>query len=319
MKFIESKNKVGEIIDIFPISSTVLKDFGINQFDSQWTLVELALKSKVPLQILLNNLSKKIGIPVKWPKVDGVKNDFGASTGLRSGRPAGVKKIIAVHSGKGGVGKTFIATGLAIFMQKKGVKCGILDLDIDCPNVYKTLEMNERAITNEEKKIIPLDYQGVKVLSMGAIQDREDMAIMWRGPILAKAIDQLIYDTNWGELDLLIIDLPPGTGDTPLTVFNMFKPDKMLIITTPHYSALIDAEKSMDMCRTLGVEISGVVGNMVGDIFGKIDRNWIKKQKTNLLTEISLKKEYNKAEFWRKEWSEEINLSYKMLAQIILG
>lgn len=319
MNYLEGKNQIGEIVEKFPKVKEVLLDLGISQFKEKDKLVELALANKIPLQILLNNISKQIGIPVKWPKVNGMKNDFSASTGLRSGRPAGIKKVIAVHSGKGGVGKTMIATSLAIYLSEQGYKCGLLDLDLDCPNVYKSLELTGKALANAAKKIVPLQYNQLKVLSMGAIQDRDNQAIMWRGPILAKAIDQLLYDTEWGDLDLLIVDLPPGTGDSPLTIFNMLKPEGLVIVTTPHPTALLDAEKSVDMCRSLGVGIIGVIGNMAGEIFGHLKKDWLKKIDLKQLGEIALDKKFAQHGFWKKGWPSEMLDCYKLLQKLILG
>lgn len=319
MNYLEGKNQIGEIVDQYPQAKQVLLDLGISRHKDSDKLVEIALANKIPLQILLNNLSKQINIPVKWPNVKGMKNDFSASTGLRSGRPTGIKKVIAVHSGKGGVGKTMIATSLAAYLSEQGYKCGLLDLDLDCPNVYKSLELTGKVLANSAKKIVPLQYNQLKVLSMGAIQDRDNQAIMWRGPILAKAIDQLLYDTEWGDLDLLIVDLPPGTGDSPLTIFNMFKPEGLIIVTTPHSTALVDAEKSVDMCKSLGVGIIGLIGNMSGEIFGHLKKDWLKKNTLKQLGEIPLDKKLAQNRFWEKGWPEELSDCYKLLQKLILG
>lgn len=303
MEKISGNEKIGPLLEKFPEVQEVLLGLRINcgerHFEGK-TLVEIAMENKIPLPVLMNNIAKTVGLEVRWPKVSGTKeNDFSASTALRQGRPDGVKKVIAVHSGKGGVGKTFVAVTLANFLMETGLKVGLLDLDIDCPNIMKFLGISGKIRANNQKKIVPLEYRGIKVVSMGGIQEREDLAILWRGPVIAKAIEQLLHDTDWGELDVLVVDFPPGTGDAPLTLFNLFKPDGVLVITTPQETALTDAAKSIDMCRSLKVPVLGVIENMCGEIFGlphgkKLEEKWSVKY----LGEINLRKKYARERFW---------------------
>lgn len=259
-------------------SEEVLKNLvgEVEMLNSQSSLMEIAKQYGVPLQILLNNLSKKLNIPVQWPEVrglgDGYRDDFGKSTGLRQGRPPGIGKVVAVHSGKGGVGKTFLAIALARQIQYIGKKCGLLDLDLDCPNILRALAMRSRHITSVNKKITPLNYEGIQVVSMGAIQEKPSQPIMWRGPVLTRAMEQLFYDSEWDDLDYLIVDFPPGTSDIPLTFYNITKPDGVFIITTPQPTALDDASKAINMCRQLKVPVAGVIENMCGEIFGHSDQ-----------------------------------------------
>jgi ATP-binding protein involved in chromosome partitioning len=324
MKELRGNEKWAEIIKHFPQAGEIWLDLGIvaEELDAEKALVELARENKIPLQVLLNNLAKKLGLTVKWPEIEGLgadyKDDFGKSSRLRQGKPSGIGKIIAVHSGKGGVGKTTIAIALAIHLSRLGKKVGLLDLDIDCPNITRALALESRHIASLNKKIIPLDFQGIKVISMGAIQARANQAIMWRGPILAKAIEQLFFDADWGELDVLIVDFPPGTSEAPLTFFNMIKPDGAVIISTPQETALDDASKSVDMCNSLGVKVLGVVENMCGEIFGNSNT-----QKTEEITgakwigKIELEKKIAQGRLWLKDLSEDLVEVLEKLEKLI--
>jgi len=212
MKKLRGNENIDIILKEFPASREVFEKLGV-KLEKGKSLVELSQKSKVPLQILLNNISKQIGIKVDWPKIEGDKlvfdNVFSVSSKLRSGRPENINKIMAVHSGKGGVGKTFLTLMLAKFLNKKGYLCGILDLDIDCPNISRVLGIKGYLTANANKKILPIKKNGIKVVSMGNIIEHENKPILWRGPIMAKAIEQLVFDSDWGKLDFLLIDLPP--------------------------------------------------------------------------------------------------------------
>ncbi|MGL5831321.1 MAG: P-loop NTPase [Candidatus Altimarinota bacterium] len=304
IKKLRGIEKVNTVLENFPQTEEIFNSLGIKiaKGEEKKTLVEIAQANKVPLQILLNNLAKASGLEVEWPKISGLKegyeSDFSASTGLRKGRPGGVKKIVAVHSGKGGVGKTFCAISLALKAAEKGVKVGLLDLDIDCPNIPKQLGLTGRLTANAQKKIEPQVAEGVKVISMAGVLDKENQPILWRGPILARAIEQLLHDSNWGELDLLVIDLPPGTSDAPLTLFNLLKPDAVILVTTPQPSALMDTAKSLEMCRSLGVEVVGVIENMQGEIFGDAAaEQFFDAEKLKYLGGIELRKAYSQDSF----------------------
>ena len=308
IKKISGQEKVKNILAIDAKATKVLDALGIilKDDDENLALIELALKNKIPLQILLNNLAKRLNLEVEWPNVTGVDEKFigayGKSAGSRTGRPAQIKKIVAVHSGKGGVGKTFLAIALSLYGLSEGKKVGLLDLDIDCPNIYKALNLKGRLIANKERQIEPLNYHGLKVISMGAVLERENEAIMWRGPILTKAIEQLLYDTALGKLDLLIIDFPPGTGDAPLTLFNMLKPDTVVAVSTATPIALLDTSKTLDMCKQLGVEVAGLVINMAGEVFGKLtEKKAQEKLGVKLLASIKISKNYGSSLNWAKQ------------------
>ncbi len=179
-----------------------------------------------------------------------------------------LKTKIGVYSGKGGVGKTSVAVNLAILLAMRGYRVGLLDADIDCPNVVKMMHSPAEP-RYEDGKIQPADMHNVKVVSMGSFQEKEDEAIIWRGPMIHNAITQFLEATEWGDLDYLIVDLPPGTSDAPLTIMQTLKVDGFIVVTTPQELAMLDAKRSINMIKKLNVPVYGVVENMSGDIFGE--------------------------------------------------
>lgn len=176
-------------------------------------------------------------------------------------RIEGVKKIIAVASGKGGVGKTTVAVNLAVAMKIKGKNVGLLDADIYGPNVPTMLGIYTMPQPDPDKKIKPVEHYGVKVISIGFFVEL-DTPIIWRGPLVNAVIKQFLYDVKWGELDYLVVDLPPGTGDAQLTLVQNVPIDGAVIVTTPQDVALIDARKGLEMFRKLNTRIIGIVENM---------------------------------------------------------
>ncbi|MDA0768811.1 MAG: hypothetical protein BZY79_00565 [SAR202 cluster bacterium Casp-Chloro-G4] len=179
-----------------------------------------------------------------------------------------IKHKIGVYSGKGGVGKTTVAVNIATTLAHGGASVGILDVDIDCPNVVKAMKVSEHPVVGEDKRMLPAEKYGVKIMSMGFFQQNEDEAIIWRGPMVHNAINQLLQSTEWGKLDYLIIDLPPGTSDAPLTVMQVLDLDGFVVVTTPQELAKIDAKRSINMIKKLQVSVLGVVENLSGEIFG---------------------------------------------------
>ncbi len=175
---------------------------------------------------------------------------------------------IGVYSGKGGVGKTTVAVNLASTLAYEGSKVGILDVDVDCPNVVNVMKISEPPVIGPDKKMIPPERFGIKVMSMGFFQQNEEEAIIWRGPMIHNAINQFLQSTQWGELDYLIIDLPPGTSDAPLSIMQAIDMDGFIVVTTPQDLAKIDAKRSINMIKKLKVNVMGVVENFSGDIFG---------------------------------------------------
>ena len=179
-----------------------------------------------------------------------------------------IKNKIGVYSGKGGVGKTTVAVNLAVTMAHEGADVGILDVDIDCPNVVRAMKIFEPPVVGHDRRMIPSERFGVKVMSMGFFQQNEEEAIIWRGPMVHNAINQFLQTTQWGALDFLVIDLPPGTSDAPLTVMQALDLDGFVVVTTPQELAKIDAKRSINMIRKLHVNVLGVVENFSGEIFG---------------------------------------------------
>lgn len=183
-------------------------------------------------------------------------------------RLASIKTKIGVYSGKGGVGKTTVAVNLAASLAKEGNTVGLLDVDIDCPNANKVLGVTEPP-EYIEGEIHPAEKWGVKVVSMAFFQEKEDEAIIWRGPMIHNAINQFLQSTDWGELDYLVVDLPPGTSDSPLTVMQTIPMDGFVVVSTPQALANIDAKRCINMIRKLNLNVIGIVENYTGEIFGE--------------------------------------------------
>jgi ATP-binding protein involved in chromosome partitioning len=173
----------------------------------------------------------------------------------------GVKNLVAVASGKGGVGKTTVAVNLAIALKKLGSTVGLLDADVYGPNVPVMLGTNEQPRAMDEKTIIPVEAYGVKMISMGLLNPG-DKPLVWRGPMLHSVMQQFLRSVQWGELDYLVIDLPPGTGDVQLSLIQSVSVTGAVVVTTPSIVALADVRKAIEMFRQVNVEILGVVENM---------------------------------------------------------
>jgi ATP-binding protein involved in chromosome partitioning len=171
------------------------------------------------------------------------------------------KKIIAIASGKGGVGKSTFAVNFAVALKQLGCKVGILDADIYGPSVPRMMGISGRPQTNESNKLIPLENYGVKCMSIGFLID-VDTPTIWRGPMIMKALEQMFNGVEWGQLDYLIIDLPPGTGDAQLSLAQNAKISGSIIVSTPQDVALIDARKGINMFKKVAVPVIGIVENM---------------------------------------------------------
>jgi ATP-binding protein involved in chromosome partitioning len=173
----------------------------------------------------------------------------------------GVKVTIAVASGKGGVGKSTVSTNLALAIRAMGYTVGLLDADIYGPSQQMMLGVEGRPMVGEDEKIIPMENHGIKTMSLGLIT-RPDEPVIWRGPMVMKALDQFLTDVKWGELDFMIIDLPPGTGDAQLTITQKVPLTGAVVVTTPQDVALIDARKGLAMFRKVNVPVLGIIENM---------------------------------------------------------
>jgi ATP-binding protein involved in chromosome partitioning len=177
----------------------------------------------------------------------------------------GVRHIIAVASGKGGVGKSTVAVNLACALAATGLRVGLLDADIHGPSIPTMLGITDRGLSSDGKAIIPATAHGLRVVSLGLMIGRDD-AVIWRGPMLLNALRQFLADTAWGELDHLVVDLPPGTGDVPLTLAQTVPVAGAVIVTTPQDVALADVRRGIAMFAKLEVPVFGVVENMRGFI-----------------------------------------------------
>lgn len=172
-----------------------------------------------------------------------------------------IKKIIAIASGKGGVGKSTVTTNIAVTLSKMNFKVGVLDADINGPNIPLMFGIDEKpSILNG--KILPPEKYGVKVISIGFFMENDDSPILWRGPIISKAIEELYEDVLWEGLDFLLIDLPPGTGDETLTVGQTLPIDGVIIVTTPQEVSTLDATRSAIAFKKLNTQIIGIIENM---------------------------------------------------------
>jgi ATP-binding protein involved in chromosome partitioning len=173
----------------------------------------------------------------------------------------GVRNLVAVASGKGGVGKTTVAVNLALALAKMGHKVGLLDADVYGPNVPIMLGSTAEPMATAQQRIIPVEAQGVKMISMGLLNPG-DKPVIWRGPMLHSVITQFLRSVEWGQLDYLVIDLPPGTGDVQLTLIQTVAVTGAVVVTTPSVVALADVRKAIEMFRQVNVEVLGVVENM---------------------------------------------------------
>jgi Mrp family chromosome partitioning ATPase len=181
-----------------------------------------------------------------------------------------IRHKIIVLSGKGGVGKSTVSANLAVSLALAGKKVGLLDVDVHGPSIPRMLGLDGARLEIRDGAIQPVDKGGMKVMSVGFMLQNRDDAVIWRGPMKAGVIKQFLKDVEWGGLDYLIIDSPPGTGDEPLSVCQLLKnPDGAVVVTTPQDVATADVRKSINFCRQLGMPVVGVVENMSGFVCPK--------------------------------------------------
>src|SRR5256714_2766806 len=192
-----------------------------------------------------------------------LQHKLGRGGGLPTGALAQVANVVCVGSGKGGVGKSTLTVNLAAALASEGKKVGVLDADVWGYSVPRMLGLgNDRPAVSAQRKIIPLEAHGLKVMSIGFFMGSEDSAVVWRGPMLHKALTQFLEDVDWGELDYLLIDLPPGTGDVSMTLAQLLPQAKFLIVTPPQPAAQRVARRAADMANKVNPEIAGVIENM---------------------------------------------------------
>jgi len=260
-------NKLSTVID--PdlnkdiVSMGMIKDLDLNSGNLKFTL-ELTTPACPFNEEIEADVRKAID------ELDGIDNlDMNVTAKVMEGRSLDadesmktVKNIIAVASGKGGVGKSTVALNLALALSRTGAKVGLLDADIYGPSIPLMLGMKNTAMQVEDKKLQPPESNGIKVVSFGFFAEQEHQAAIYRGPIISGIVKQFLVDTNWTDLDYLIVDLPPGTGDIPLTLAQTIPITGILVVTTPQEVASSVASKAIGMFDKLNVPMLGVVENM---------------------------------------------------------
>lgn len=184
----------------------------------------------------------------------------GGAAQAKPGVP-GVESIIAVASGKGGVGKSTTAVNIALGLKKLGKRVGLLDADVHGPSIPRMLGISGTPVVGPNNKLEPMERYGVKCMSIGFLIE-EDQATVWRGPMVASALQQMLSEVNWGELDILVVDMPPGTGDAQLTMAQRVPLAGAVIVSTPQDIALIDARRGLEMFRRVDVPVFGIIENM---------------------------------------------------------
>lgn len=175
---------------------------------------------------------------------------------------ANIKKVIAVMSGKGGVGKSMVTAMLAVLAQRAGYKTAILDADITGPSIPKAFGIKDKAMGNDEGILPAVSKTGIKVMSVNLLLEEENTPVVWRGPVIAGTVKQFWTDVLWGDIDVMFIDMPPGTGDVPLTVFQSVPVDAAVMVATPQALVGMIVEKAMNMANMMNVPMAGLVENM---------------------------------------------------------
>ena len=281
------KNKVNDLLSKinYPGFSRDIVSFGMVkdiQIDSSIIRITLKITSKNEEKktVLVKNIKEKLAeyFSSVEVKIDEIENDK-TSPISPSGQPQvidpilpKVKNVIAIASGKGGVGKSTVASNIACGLNHKGFSVGLLDLDIYGPSLPIILGLNQKPDMTEKNRLIPLERYGMKVMSFGFISGNET-PVIWRGPLVSRMTEQFFKDVEWGELDYLILDLPPGTGDIQLTLTQKLRISGAIIITTPQDIALSDVRKGADMFKKVKTPILGVIENMSGYVIDGIIKN----------------------------------------------
>jgi len=221
-----------------------------------------------PLKSSIEKAAREAALAVPGVKTVNIKMDANVPTDgrLRGLMQLPVRNAIAVASGKGGVGKSTVSANMAVALAQSGARVGLMDADIYGPNIPTMMGVHDIP-ASKGNKLLPADAFGVKLMSMGFLV-KPGQPLIWRGPMLNSAIRQFLSDVEWGELDYLIIDLPPGTGDVPLSLVQSLPLSGVVIVTLPQAVSLEDASRGLEMFRSLKVPILGIIENMRGEFFG---------------------------------------------------
>jgi ATP-binding protein involved in chromosome partitioning len=234
--------------------------------------------------------------PEERTRVEGMKRNWEQKR-LVNERLQQIGKRIGVYSGKAGVGKTTIAVNLAVMLAQEGARVGLFDCDIDCPNVTRVMRISDGPTSDDGTVMIPPSRFGVRVMSMAMFQENEEEATIWRGPMIHNAINQFLTNTDWGELDYMVVDLPPGTSDAPLTVMQTLNLDGFVVVSTPQELAALDAKRSINMVKKLNLEVLGIVENMSGSIFGSgAGEQLAEDMELPFLGRVAMRAEYQQSE-----------------------
>ena len=248
------------------VSLGMVKEVGVDHEGNVSVHIELTTPACPLKEQIKEDVRKAVSVlpGVRAVAVQMSANVRQAPAGLTAKAPIpGIKNVIAVASGKGGVGKSTVCTNLALALARTGARVGLMDADIYGPNIPLMLGIpaDEKPGVTEDEKIIPLESQGLKVISMGVLVPAE-APMIWRGPMLHSAVTQFLQKVEWGELDYLLVDLPPGTGDVQLSLVQTVSVTGAVIVTTPQEVALMDVRKGAAMFQKTGVPILGVIENM---------------------------------------------------------
>src|SRR5512133_618650 len=204
---------------------------------------------------------REVSVEVNQPAAAGAPGAVGQSPWSQQTRIPGIQKIVAVASGKGGVGKSTVSVNLACALQQLGMRIGLLDCDIYGPSIPLMMGMHDRPTLSPQEKMVPPTAHGVRLMSMGLLLEG-DQPVIWRGPMIMKTIQQFFSAVEWGELDVLLVDLPPGTGDAQLTLCQTVPLDGGVIVTTPQEASLGVVRKGIAMFQRVNVSILGIIENM---------------------------------------------------------
>lgn len=242
-----------------PLASTIEKDI---------TRILGSIDGVTSVSVTMTNMSKDElnKLAIRLQEMKSTQRSPGKIPGLSSGTDKldkkGIRTIISVMSGKGGVGKSYVTAMLAIELRRQGFEVGVLDADITGPSIAKIFGLSGKPMSDDKGIVPKTTRSGIKVISMNLLLDAPDTPVIWRGPIINGVIRQLYNDVHWGDLHFMLVDLPPGTGDAPLTVFQSLPVDGAVIVTTPQDLAMLIVKKAINMARQLNIPIAGLVENM---------------------------------------------------------